>query len=199
MASQINSANNEPRDTVDVINPRGTIFVFGSLDIRANQAERAQFEASCRSLGKVLAANQFLISVASAATFTVDLHVLAGADAWCEGKAALPVQFIGPAQLPPDEPPLENDSNQFPNLECQKRLLRGGWEPSHERQLQEADGIIPSAEILTVFRFVLDQPRSSEGFRSSPFPFLTEREQNSGSRTLRHCRNLESQKIPSQQ
>lgn len=142
MASQTNSAHNKPQKIFEVIEPRRTIFVFGSLDIRANDAERAQFEASCRSLGKLLAQRQFLISVASAATFTVDLHVLAGADAWCEGKAALPVQFIGPAQLPADEPPLENDANQFPNLDCKKRLLRGDWEPSHERQLQEADGII---------------------------------------------------------
>lgn len=118
------------------------IFVFGSLNIEASDEEREQFEDQCRGLGKALAQRGFLISVASATTFTVDLHVLEGANDWCEGKPPLPVQFIGPAKLPPKEPPLKNDPNAFPNLNCKIRLLKGNWEPSHEKQLHEADGII---------------------------------------------------------
>lgn len=118
------------------------IFVFGSLDIQASDEEREQFEDQCQALGKALAQRGFLISVASATTFTVDLHVLAGANDWCEGKPPLKVQFIGPAKLAPKEPPLKSDPDVFPNLDCNVRLLKGDWKPSHEKQLKEADGII---------------------------------------------------------
>lgn len=139
MASQTNSADNE---RAPVAFASAQIFVFGSLDIKSSDEERTQFEDRCRALGKVLAQRGFLISVASAATFTVDLHVLAGANDWSEGRTPLKVQFIGPAKLPPNEPPLKNNPGDFPHLECKVRLLRGDWEPSHQKQLDEADGVI---------------------------------------------------------
>lgn len=161
MAGHIQSAKSKDATIVET---QGRVFVLGSLSKERGEADRTQFESCCQSIGRVLAEKRFLISVASAATFTVDLHVLAGADRYCAKPPQLPVEFIGPAELPPGEPPLVNNPEHFPNLQCRTRLLKGGWEAAHQKQLDEADGIIliggnPEGAAIRVGELAIEQAK----------------------------------------